>query len=60
VATGEEVPNDHWESLAMSGLLFLVVFFSILAAAGALGWTADSRDNGVKSPRDDGRWFASA
>jgi hypothetical protein len=30
------------------------VFFGILALAGALGWTADSREGGDWSPTQDG------
>lgn len=39
----------------MSGLVFLVVFFVLLAVASALGWTADSREGGDWSPSEDGR-----
>jgi hypothetical protein len=38
----------------MSGFVFLAVFFGILALAGALGWTADSREGGDWSPTQDG------
>jgi hypothetical protein len=38
----------------MSGFLFLVVFFGVLALASALGWTADSREGGDWSPTVDG------
>jgi hypothetical protein len=40
---------------AMSGLLFLAVFFGILVVASAFGWTADTREGGDWSPSDDGR-----
>lgn len=42
----------------MSGLLFLVVFFGLLTAASAFGWTADSREHDDKSSTEASRWFA--
>jgi hypothetical protein len=36
-------------------LLVFLVFFALLAAASALGWTADSRDSADWKPSREGR-----
>jgi hypothetical protein len=53
-------PERSQEDYAMSGLFFLIAFFVVLAVAGALGWTADSREGGDWSPSDDGQRCANA
>jgi hypothetical protein len=36
------------------GLLLVLVFFAVIAMAGARGWVADSRDYADWRPSDDG------
>ena len=56
VATGEAVENQGvLRGHAMSGLLFLGIFFGVLVVASAFGWTADTREGGDWSPSNDGR-----
>ena len=56
VATGEAIENQGvLRGHAMSGLLFLLIFFALLGAASAVGLTADSRERGDWSPSDQGR-----
>jgi hypothetical protein len=54
VATGAGIRNKGSRSCAMSGLIFFVVFFGLIALASALGWTADSREYGEWSPSTQG------
>jgi hypothetical protein len=38
----------------MTGLVLLLLFFTVLAAVAAAGWTADSRDSADWAPSADG------
>jgi len=56
VATGADTPHRSVQEIhAMSGLLFLGIFFGVLVVASAFGWTADTREGGDWSPSNDGR-----
>lgn len=42
----------------MAGSIFVGAFLLLVALAGALGWTADSRERGDWSPSEEGRRVA--